>query len=145
MNDPNITWNIYDVYSENYIQENDYYLGSYTPKSIINIKLQVWNNKFGTEEVKSIDNANLIIYFENAEDNMLLNYCTVTVDNIEKELNLETTKGICSLGQLSGKVNNGLSDITNMDNYKEITITFSNLPDNLKNGLKNIFLDISIS
>ena len=30
-------------------------------------------------------------------------------------------------------------------NYKEITITFSNLPDNLKNGLKNIFLDISIS
>jgi hypothetical protein len=141
MNQSSISWYIKE--DEDYIQDNDYYLGSFSPSSDIVLNIQVWNNRYGNESVDNIENARLSIYFDTVEDSSLLQYCSISVNGEDfVEPTIYLNRGTVEIGNLYGTYNNGLEDIINADNYKDISIKFSNLPTNLKNGLKNLFLDI---
>lgn len=140
---PKITWYIEE--DNDYIQDDEYYLGSCTPDSEIKIKVQVWNNRYGKDNVENIPNARLAVYFDNIEDSVLLNYCHVAInDSAQKELPIMFGKGIIDLGLLSGSSNNGSDTMDNIYNFKNITISFKDFPPTLKNGLKNMFLDIEL-
>ena len=143
MKNPKITWYIEE--DNDYIQDNEYYLGSFSPDTEINLKVQVWNNRYGKSNVDSITNARLAIYFDSVEDSMLLNYCSVTVgDSNYSKVPVMFNKGIIDIGLLSGNSNNGLDSTDNIYNFKNISISFKGFPSNLKNGIKNMYLDIEI-
>lgn len=142
-NNSKITW--YILEDEEYIQDDEYYLGSFSPDSEIQLKVQVWNNRYGKNNVESIPNARLAIYFDSIEDSMLLEYCTVSInDNNLTKIPVMFGKGIIDIGLLSGNSNNGMDIIDNTYNFKNITISFKGFPTNLKNGIKNMFLDIEL-
>lgn len=141
MNQPSISWYIKE--DDDYIQDNDYYLGSFSSSSDILMKVQVWNNRYGNESVEDIENARLSIYFDTVEDSSLLQYCTISINNdefIQPEIYLN--RATINIGTLLGTFNSGMDNEKNIGNYKNIIIKFSNMPTNLKNGLKNLFLDI---
>lgn len=140
MNNANINWFIFNA--DEYIQDTDLYLGSFTQNSAIEITMQIWNNRYGSEEVESIENARLCMKFDTLEDSALFNYCTVKVNNTSKELSIIANKAIIDIGTLSGQINDGIDNSHNKDNYKEVTIRFSDFPTSLKNGLKNLFFNI---
>jgi hypothetical protein len=142
-NNSKITW--YILEDEEYIQDDEYYLGSFSPDSEIQLKVQVWNNRYGKNNVESIPNARLAVYFDSIEDSMLLEYCTVSInDNNLTKIPVMFGKGIIDIGLLSGNSNNGMDIIDNTYNFKNITISFKGFPTNLKNGIKNMFLDIEL-
>lgn len=115
--------------------------GSYAPNDTIKVKIQLWNNRMGIEDVQDAINAKLCMFFKNYEDNYLLKLCKVKFNNEEaKELNIDMDRGMISLGNLSGRANNG-SDL-NTDNYIEFELIIGPLPSNLKNELKGLILDI---
>ena len=141
MANPIISWYVKE--QESFIQEDEYYLGSFTSDSEINITVQVWNNRYGSKSVDNITDARLAIYFDTIEDSSLLEYCTISVnDSVYGALETELQRGIFSIGELSGNYNDGSEQAPNDINFKNIKIKFSNFPGNLKNGLKNMFLDI---
>lgn len=140
---PNITWHIKE--DVDYVQEPEYYLGSFNSESTIELQIQVWNNKYGQKSIDSIENARLAIYFESIEDSILFNYCTVSVEEGSPiKPTIELNKVVVSIGELSGEPNNGIANDKNRINYKNVKISFKDFPKNLKNGIKNMFLDIEI-
>lgn len=143
MNNPKITW--YILEDNDYIQDNEFYLGSFSSDSEVKLTAQVWNNRYGKTNVDSIPNARLSVYFESVEDSMLLNYCKVSV-NGDSPVEMPTmfNKGIIDIGLLSGNSNNGTDSVDNVYNFKTITLSFKGFPSNLRNGIKNMFLDIEI-
>lgn len=141
MNQPTISWFI--IEDDEQVQEEEYYLGSFNSNTNIELKLQIWNNRYGIEDVESIKNAKLILYFETIEDNTLLNFCTVENEfDGEVKPTIELNKASIYLGELNGEANNGIDNEKNTNHFKNVTIRFKDFPANLKEGLKNLFVDI---
>lgn len=140
----NITWHIKE--NDGYVQDEEYYLGSFNSETSITLEVQVWNNRYGQKTIDSIDNARLAIYFENMEDSILFNYCSIEVEYGSPEKpTIELNKVAYPIGKLSGEMNNGISNDQNRHNYKNVIIRFEKFPKNLKDGLKNMFLDIELN
>lgn len=115
--------------------------GSYAPGDTVSVKIQLWNNRLGTEDVSDAKNAKLVIFFKNYEDNYLLKLCKVKVGNDEaKTVTLDMDRGLFELGNISGGANNG-SDL-NTDNYKEFELQIGPIPTNVKSELKGLILDV---
>lgn len=143
MNNAKITWYIKE--DSDYIQDNDYYLGSYSPDTNLDFEVQVWNNRYGNNLVNSIADARLAIYFDSAEDSLLLDYCYVSINgNSFQKISKIFNKGVVDLGLLSGSSNNGVESLDNINNYKNIAVSFRDFPSTLKNGIKNMYLDIEL-
>ena len=93
--------------------------GSYAPGDTLSVKIQLWNNRLGMEDVQDATNAKLVIFFKNYEDNYLLKLCKVKLNNEEaKPVTIDMDRGLFNLGTISGGANNG-SDL-NTDNYVEV-------------------------
>ena len=115
--------------------------GSYAPGDTLSVKIQLWNNRLGMEDVQDATNAKLVIFFKNYEDNYLLKLCKVKLNNEEaKPVTIDMDRGIFNLGTISGGANNG-SDL-NTDNYVEFELQIGAIPMNVKSELKGIILDV---
>lgn len=115
--------------------------GSYAPGDTVSVKIQLWNNRLGAEDVSDANNAKLVIFFKNYEDNYLLKLCKIKVGNNEsKAVTLDMDRGLFELGSISGGANNG-SDL-NTDNYKEFELQIGPIPTNVKSELKGLILDV---
>lgn len=141
---PNISWHIYE--DSDYVQDPEYYLGSFNPESTITLDVQIWNNRYGQKTIQSLSDARLCIYFENIEDSSLLKYCSISINNDSPIIpEVELNKTSTSIGMLSGEPNNGVANDKNRVNYKNVKIEFKDFPHNLRSGIKNMFLDIEIN
>lgn len=115
--------------------------GSYAPGDTLSVKIQLWNNRLGMEDVQDATNAKLVIFFKNYEDNYLLKLCKVKLNNEEaKPVTIDMDRGIFNLGNISGGANNG-SDL-NTDNYVEFELQIGAIPMNVKSELKGLILDV---
>ena len=115
--------------------------GSYAPGDTVSIKIQLWNNRLGTEDVQDAVNAKLVIFFKNYEDNYLLKLCKIKLNDEEaKPVTIDMDRGLFNLGTISGGANNG-SDL-NTDNYIEFELQIGAIPMNAKSELKGLILDV---
>lgn len=115
--------------------------GSYAPGDTLSVKIQLWNNRLGMEDVQDATNAKLVIFFKNYEDNYLLKLCKVKLNNEEaKPVTIDMDRGVFNLGTISGGANNG-SDL-NTDNYVEFELQIGAIPMNVKSELKGLVLDV---
>lgn len=144
MNNPKITWYVREEYDNEleYVpkkkhEEED----SVMPGEIMNIKMQVWNNRNGLEEIKDATNSKLVLYFKNYEDNFLLKLCSIKKEQDEfVPVDIDIDRGYFNLGTISGKSNNG-SEL-NYENYYNLELKVGPLPNNIKSELKDLILDI---
>lgn len=115
--------------------------GSYAPGDTLSVKIQLWNNRLGMEDVQDATNAKLVIFFKNYEDNYLLKLCKIKLNNEEaKPVTIDMDRGLFNLGTISGGANNG-SDL-NTDNYVEFELQIGAIPMNVKSELKGLILDV---
>lgn len=117
--------------------------GSYSPEETISVKIQLWNNRLGMQDVADAINSKLVIYFKNYEDNYLLKLCKIKLKDQEaKPLIMDIDRGTFEIGNISGGANNG-SDL-NIDNYKEFELQIGPIPTNVKSELKGLIIDLKI-
>lgn len=142
MTNANISWFVKEI-DDTFVEHTEYYAGTCNNEENLEIEVELWNNRWNTQEdVDDINNAKLLISFAAAEDSSLLSFCTVKVENDEyKKPEIVTFNRACvELGDISGEKNDGSS--SNTKNYKRISIKFSKIPATYKSGLKSMFLDI---
>lgn len=148
MKEPKITWYAKLKKEEEYIQTDNIYAGSYAQDiKYLSVLMQIWNNRWGTENIQTLSNFNINIYFENEEDYSLLKYCTVILNDSDILTINKTDKiGILSLPdniELSGQYNDGKQE-NNPNNYINLEFRFS-APKNTKlkeNDLKSLYFEI---
>lgn len=141
MKSANVNWFVKEP-DDVYVAHTEYYAGSCNSSEDFIIDIELWNNKWNNkEDVAHMRNTKLVISFANAEDSVLLSLCEVKVNDgtFNKPDTSEFNRGIVELGTISGAKNNGHE--SNTDNYRKITIKFSNIPNNFRSGLKSLFLD----
>lgn len=140
MKGPQISWFIKEP-DNTLAPYQEYYAGSYRPSESMFIQVQVWNNRWGQEKVENAIGARLSIFFDTIEDSAILNLCSVKIDGEDyKNLIIEGNKGYVDIGTLSGNMNDG--SINSIDNYLNVTIKFGPVLNNMKNSLKNMFIDL---
>lgn len=146
MNDPIITWYAKLDNDTEFNKTNEIYAGSYTKENSINVNMQIWNNRWGTEDVQPLSNFNINIYFDKEEDFILLDYCTVVLNKTEILTINKTDKiGVLTFDQieLSGALNDGTIE-NNPNNYILLDFIFK-APNNTRlkvNDLKTLFFEI---
>ena len=101
MRDPQVSWYIIENESVELI-DKEHFAGAYSPSNIeATFEMQVWNNKWGTEDVADIDNPVLVLMFDTIEDSKLLEYCKVKIDNNPfRELEIYDNKATLPLDRL---------------------------------------------
>lgn len=115
--------------------------GSYAPGDTLSVKIQLWNNRRGTEDVANAENAKLVMFFKNYEDNYLLKLCKIKFENEAKPVTIDMDRGIFELNKtISGSANNG-TDL-NTDNFLEFELQIGPIPLNVKSELKGLVLDV---
>ena len=108
------------------------------------MRVHVWNNIGGAEDVTTIEDAKLVVYFKNFENNLFLKLIEVRKGSDEfKKLTLDMDRGYFELGSLSGRRNNGSE--ANTDNYYDIELKLGPIPSNVKSEIKEFVLDIEYS
>ena len=141
MKNPELSWYLISA-EDSIIIEKEHYLGAYTPDTVEMItNLQLWNNRYGQEIAKDIENSNLKITFSSIEDTKLLEYMQVKIDNNPYEdLTIINNEAIIPIQRvISGEVNVG--DNMCVNNYIDIYIK-TTLSQDMKNGLKNLLINL---
>ena len=141
MKNPELSWYLISA-GDSVIIEKEHYLGAYTPDTIEMItNLQLWNNRYGQEIAKDIENSNLKITFSSIEDTKLLEYMQVKIDNNPYEdLTIINNEAIIPIQRIiSGEINVG--DNMCVNNYIDIYIK-TTLSQDMKNGLKNLLINL---
>ena len=141
MKNPELSWYLISA-EDSIIIEKEHYLGAYTPDTVEMItNLQLWNNRYGQEIAKDIENSNLKITFSSIEDTKLLEYMQVKIDNNPYEdLTIVNIEAIIPIQRIiSGEINAG--DNMCAHNYIDIYIK-TTLSQDMKNGLKNLLINL---
>ena len=141
MKNPELSWYLISA-EDSIIIEKEHYLGAYTPDTVEMItNLQLWNNRYGQEIAKDIENSNLKITFSSIEDTKLLEYMQVKIDNNPYEdLTIVNNEAIIPIQRIiSGEINAG--DNMCVNNYIDIYIK-TTLSQDMKNGLKNLLINL---
>lgn len=141
MKDPQISWYIKENEDVTFI-DKEIYMGSYNSSNMEAVfNVQLWNNKWGDEDVKNLENFSIVIFFDTIEDNALLSRCEVKVDNGGyQKPEMIGSKGMIKVDRIvSGMRNNGT---LNANNYLDLSIRISPITGDMKNGLKNIVVDL---
>ena len=141
MKNPELSWYLISA-GDSVVIEKEHYLGAYTPDTVEMItNLQLWNNRYGQEIAKDIENSNLKITFSSIEDTKLLEYMQVKIDNNPYEdLTIINNEAIIPIQRvISGEVNVG--DNMCVNNYIDIYIK-TTLSQDMKNGLKNLLINL---
>lgn len=143
MQAPNITWYLYQDKISEYIDKECYAGNYHSYEDKIEMSFQLWNNKWGEEELEKVPaSSRVVIGFNTLEDSKLLELCEISIDGKSfNKLEIYDNVGYLPLDrELSGASNDGSDART--DNYAILTIRFDIGNSVLKNGLKSMYLDL---
>ena len=145
--EPQITWFIYDQTSKKYIENNEYYAGTYNQKNDLEVTFMIWNNRYGTTAVEDLKDFGIAVSFDDEEDCALLKYCAFIINN-SRYVTPTVVKNLSVIQVpseivLSGEINDGTE--ANYNNYMLLSFVLS-VPEKLKikmNDLKGLTFDIT--
>lgn len=142
-----LQWYIKKTTEKKYSPRNEVFAGTYNGFEPLKISARLWNNRYGEESVDDLRNFNLKLYFDTDEDQVLLNYCNVIINEKEQiPLTITSKYGIVALGSdifISGAANNGIEE-ENKENYLTVDLTFD-APEDVRlkeQDIKNIYFEI---
>lgn len=147
MDTPIVTWHAKLMPEENYEPTHSIFAGTCNYKQRIEVYLELWNNRGGTEDVPDLYNFNINVFFDTSEDVSLLKYCRVIVnEGTEMSLQLLDNYGIINFPtpqRLSGRHNDGIA-ANNNDHILRLKFIFEPPADiRLKeNDLKKLYFNI---
>ena len=145
MNKPVLSWQIKTAEESNFYAASDEYIGTYTRKSGIDVRIRLWNNRLGSEAVEDLDNFSIKIAFQDKEDSILLQYLTVKYEEQVLAMNSYSDYALIVFPtkiSLSGSTNDGTSE--NKDNYVEFELLFQ-APNDVRlkeSDLKSLYLEV---
>lgn len=143
--DNTLEWYAKITEDDSYEPTNEMYAGSLTKTNKVQLFLQLWNNRFGEEDVPNFENFNINIFFEHEEDRVLLDNCKILVNKKEVTIQKTDNYGIIEISNiiLSGEKNDGLEK-NSQGNFCEIYFEFLQNNKNFKPAdLKNLYFEIS--
>lgn len=139
-----VTW--YLKQGEEFVPSKNHHAGSFTNNEKIKVDIQVWNNRWGVEDVEDIESPIVNLYFDTLEDSALLRNCKVILNGYDQlPLTIREEKASAAIGKkLSGKGNNGSDKISaNRDNFFNLTFELDLGSSRLKNNdLKGLNFEI---
>ena len=142
---PKISWFVKEQ-DGLYAPKEEHHAGTYNNEEKIIVDIQVWNNRWGVEDVETLRSPVLNFYFDTIEDSALLELCKVSFDDMgEVPLIIRGNKASARIGRdLSGKKNNGDdNDENNAQNFVNIRFEFDAEGHRLKeNDLKNVYFEV---
>ena len=145
MNKPVLSWQVKTAEESNFYAASDEYIGTYTRKSGIDVRIRLWNNRLGSEAVEDLDNFSIKIAFQDKEDSILLQYLTVKYEEQILAMNSYSDYALIVFPtkiSLSGSTNDGTSE--NKDNYVEFELLFQ-APNDVRlkeSDLKSLYLEV---
>ena len=140
------TWYAKTLADTKYSTEQRIYAGTYTDNNRITVDIQLWNNRWGTEDVDDLIDYDIAFFFDRLEDSALLDYCSIYKDET-KPVSYHVTgkKAVLefeTMPTLSGGKNSG-SSIEDTDNYLQLRFVFSAVGERLKdNDLKSLYFEV---
>ena len=140
-----LSWQIKTAEESDFYAASDEYIGTYTRKSGIDVRIRLWNNRLGSEAVEDLDNFSIKIAFQDKEDSILLQYLTVKYDEQVLAMNSYSDYALIAFPtkiSLSGSTNDGTSE--NKDNYVEFELLFQ-APNDVRlkeSDLKSLYLEV---
>jgi hypothetical protein len=144
MHKPRISW-FSRIGDDAYVAQKELYAGTYTKEEKVSVDIQIWNNRWGTEDVADLEDFALNIYFDSLEDSSLLQCCKIILGG-QDELSLiisgqKATVSFPDTIELSGVKNDGA--VSNVANFITLTFEFSASEYRLKeNDLKSLYFEI---
>lgn len=148
----NITWYAKTKYMSQFLEGNSLYSGTCQYGKDIDVELQLWNNRYGTEDADDLENFRIIAKFRDKEDASLLDHLnfmsngkqlTYTINKQMQQIELVFKQNIV----LSGASNDGSdSSNENKDNFLPIEVIF-HMEDGetlKENDLKNLYLTVVV-
>lgn len=151
MDKPQITWYAKLAEEEKFNGGDSLFVGSNTPGTKLEIEVQLWNNRWGTEAVEDLKDFQIAMYFADYEDASLLPCLSVKYDHQLVEVRMDDVAKRATIVFpadliLSGAANNGSSiDKTCLENFVPFTIVFQP-PDKAhlkESDLKSLRLEIA--
>lgn len=147
LNAPVISVYIKQKDETDYLENKEYYAGTFDRADEIQMDMLIWNNRYGKEDAPEFKNFNISMEFEDIEDTALFNYCKCIVNGAS--IVSPTIIGDTAVVQfpenvvLYGTANDG--SLLNSDNYTTFSLIFAIPKDKkIKMGdLKSLTLSIS--
>jgi len=146
MEKPQITWCAKLRKQETFENGERFYAGTYVDSEPLLVDIQLWNNRYGLTDVESLKDFDIELYFDNVEDEALLDYCSIAITNKEQiSLKRIGSRGIVQFPEpqvISGAKNNG-DPAEAYNNYIGLTLSFAAAGKCLKeNDLKSLNFEI---
>ena len=145
MEEPKISWLVRRDEDKSFQKNPDFYTGTYNQKKPLQLYLQIWNNRFGSENVKDFEDISITISFDKEEDTVLLKYMTFILGMTTFTPVVNGDTAVIKLPEsvvLSGMGNDGSDE--NSDNYVVVQLVID-IPDNVNlkmNDLKTMTLNV---
>ena len=139
-----ITW--YVKQSGDFLPETNYYAGTYSPGGVVELEIQIWNNRWGTTNADTVFNAVLNMMFDTVEDSAILPLCKLSTDVQQLPLLIRGQSASAVLGKhLVGAKNDGdASNPANEDNFITLKLEVDLSDGRFKaNDLKNLYFDLT--
>lgn len=145
LGDPIITWQIKKYTDTDYIDNENYFAGTYNKENNLDIELLLWNNRNGSEPVKNLSHFNITLSFEALEDSTLLNYINFYIDGNLVSGSIDAnviTFPVPEKYVLSGQANDGSLQYNDNYLYLNLSLTIPAVYKIKENDLKTMSLDV---
>lgn len=146
MEEPKISWLVRRDDDKEFTKSPDFYAGTYNQRKELRLFLQIWNNRFGSETVKDLEDFGISISFDKEEDTVLLKYMAFYLGLTTFTPIINGDTAVVKLPEsvtLSGAMNDGSDE--NADNYVVVQMVID-IPENVNlkmNDLKTMTLNVT--
>lgn len=135
-----------------YVKENnsltgkeEHHAGTFGKNDNLELEFQVWNNRWGVEEVDALKSPVLSFSFMHYEDSSLIDLCEIYVDGTSMPVMKKDGVGTVLLGrEIKGLINDGDPDSSvNKQNYMNAKLVIKMSGKDIKeNDLKRMYFEV---
>lgn len=140
MQDPIINWFINK--DEGQAPIKDDFLGNVKPGERLTMSFDIWNNRFGQEDVSSANNCKIRIQAGKIENSFLLNKMTASIDGESVDISIINDISVISSQKRLTGLDITYNDAERASNRMNLILNFD-IPNNIQESLKDLIIDLS--